>query len=320
MIHHSYKLMVGDHHETCHTSIMMPFAAKLLRQLTAMFVLCFWTVSLTACHDADETLIISHFHQNNPLCDGQKRLRVLAIGNSYSKDGVAQLQGVLNAAGLDTTTYTVYVAAHDAATLKHWWEMATTDSIVALNHYAGYHIPDTVGTLGSMLSYPWDVIVLQQYSGQAINYSTYNPSLNQLINFIVDNSTNPQLSLAWQLIWSYADVFSDTQPTGLERWRLICAATKQMMTYDGIDIIIPSGTAIQLARATSLNTDLQLTRDGTHLDVYAGRYIAACTWAQALFAPVYGFDIGDLSTTSWRYDAQLCRQCAIKAVLMPFNK
>lgn len=43
--------------------------------------------------------------------------------------------------------------------------------------------------------------------------------------------------------------------------------------------IIPTGTAIQNGRV-AIGDDL--TRDGKHLELSIGRYIAACTWFEAL--------------------------------------
>src|SRR5690606_9890166 len=47
----------------------------------------------------------------------------------------------------------------------------------------------------------------------------------------------------------------------------------------GIDIIIPTGTAIQNGRATALGD--KFCRDGMHLNAW-GKYTAACTWVEKL--------------------------------------
>ena len=47
-----------------------------------------------------------------------------------------------------------------------------------------------------------------------------------------------------------------------------------------IKILIPSGTAVQNARTSILGDDL--TRDGYHLSRPVGRYVASCTWLQAV--------------------------------------
>jgi hypothetical protein len=48
----------------------------------------------------------------------------------------------------------------------------------------------------------------------------------------------------------------------------------------GIDIIIPSGTAIQNGRTSSIGD--RFCRDGFHLNRKTGRFTAACTWYEKL--------------------------------------
>ena len=71
-------------------------------------------------------------------------------------------------------------------------------------------------------------------------------------------------------------------------YNAIVDATKKMVTETGIDIVIPSATAIENTRATEVNNPpLDLTRDGFHIDLGAGRYVLACTWFQSLIAPCF---------------------------------
>lgn len=104
-----------------------------------------------------------------------------------------------------------------------------------------------------------------------------------------------------------------------------------MAKYDGINVIIPVGTAIQNARNTSLNSVSQLTRDGWHLNTGVGRYLAACTVVSSLFTPVYDIAIQDdlslIPTPEHDYPLEpvtvenlpLCHQCVINAVAQPFQ-
>ncbi len=48
-----------------------------------------------------------------------------------------------------------------------------------------------------------------------------------------------------------------------------------------IDIIIPSGTAIQNGRTSCIGD--HFNRDGYHLETTYGRYTAACTWFEKIF-------------------------------------
>jgi hypothetical protein len=73
-------------------------------------------------------------------------------------------------------------------------------------------------------------------------------------------------------------------------YRAIVNAVRTMIVQTGLDLIIPSATAIQNLRATHLNNPpMDLTRDElSHIDYGVGRYTLACTWFQTLVAPVFG--------------------------------
>lgn len=274
--------------------------------------------------------------QNNPLPYGNGLLRVLAIGNSYTIDGTEHISKILNATGISDTTYCIYAALQSGASLTDWYNHAINQDHIELERRAGkYAMPHTRGTFEQLIAQDWDVIVMQQASWLALYYNTYNPSLRSLTNYVMQHCTNPNVALAWQMIWAYKSSY-DKSPRGDERWAYNIAATQEMMLRDGIDIIIPSGTAIQNARTTELQTEGELTRDGTHLDIGVGRWIAAYTWVQTLFSPVYGitiegnqatYDVPDSINSQFQYwsssvtdsNKSLCQQCAINAVLHPFE-
>src|SRR5690606_11638220 len=83
-----------------------------------------------------------------------------------------------------------------------------------------------------------------------------------------------------------------------------------------IDLLVPCGTAIQNARTSFIGDNL--TRDGYHLDLYIGRFVAACTWFEALFgqqAPVAHYRPDSVSVAQ----AEVARQAAHAAVQRPFS-
>ena len=68
------------------------------------------------------------------------------------------------------------------------------------------------------------------------------------------------------------------------------AAQKQ-----NISIVIPTGTAIQNGRSSSLGDTF--CRDGYHLDLKYGRYTAACVWFETFFgeSPIGITSVTDMS-------------------------
>lgn len=192
------------------------------------------------------------------------------------------------------------------------------------------------GSLKELLTQNWDIITLQQVSTQSTDFNTFNPWLSKLLTYIEKDCLNPKVTLAWQMAWSYWTGYG-TMPHGEMRYKMICEAVKEQIKENGIDIIIPIGTALENARSTSLQTPHALTRDGTHLCFGAGRYIAACTWYESLIAPVFGETILYNTAThvvtqkekdSSKYEtvdvnktnSLLCQLCAIYAIKQPFKR
>lgn len=314
------------------------------------FRICFFLFVLVnfACQDEDvliidtlenrlaSTDVTSHtdsrYFINAPLPVGKGSLRVLCIGNSYTLDALGQVASILQATDLEPSSFSVYSLTYSASTLKHWCDVVDDNKQLNLICHAGSQMPVETGTLKELLAQDWDVITLQQFSGYAFNYKTFNPWLRRLIDLIHQYCPNPNVTLAWQTAWSYCGGFSGSM-SSYERWLLIALAVQQMVMSDGIDVLIPEGTAIQNARNTSLNTEAELTRDGTHLDLGIGRYVAACTWLQSIFAPVFGISIlgnkalpevitqseGDFDSHPVTEDNRdLAQRCAVAAVVAPF--
>jgi hypothetical protein len=276
----------------------------------------------------------SRYFQNKPLPVGKKNARVLCIGNSYTNDAVKYVTNIMDAADISDTCYTICVAAKSSASLQLWWERLDTRDTIDVYRIGRKNMPLARVTLKDLLAQPWDIITLQQYSGYAVNYGSFNPWLRNLIDSIRTDCPNPDVTLAWQTAPSYSEDFGPRMDS-YERWVYISLTVQKMVMKDGIDVLIPIGTAIQNARNTTLNTASELTRDGTHLDLGVGCYIASCTWVQALMGPVFGISVSGneaippmpASTADALYPSQpvtasnreLCQRCATAAVESPFS-
>lgn len=285
-----------------------------------------------ACADGNEIDMSNTkvYFQDHPLPVGQGYLRILALGNSFTNDAFWLVGDILEDLGVDPNTYSIYIASHTAATLEYWCNVYKSDEMVDLCFCGGKRMDVEHGSLRQLLEQPWDVVVLTQYSGQAMDYGTFNPWIRYLIDLIQQHCPNPNVTLAWQMAWSHGK----THSASYFNWMLISSAVQHMVWNDGINVVIPVGTAIQNARSTQLNSESQLTCDGWHLNEGVGRYIAACTVVQSLFAPVYDISVwNDHSclniplVTEQLYPPEpvtdenrlLCQQCAIKAVEQPFS-
>ena len=119
-----------------------------------------------------------------------------------------------------------------------------------------------------------------------LNDPTYFPDLAELMDYVRAHATNPHVQYALQQTWAYAK--NSTHP-GFFRYGKDQQAMYDdvVFSYDQvakrlhITLVIPTGTAIQNARSSSLGDTL--CRDGYHLNLKYGRYTAACAWFETFF-------------------------------------
>ena len=131
----------------------------------------------------------------------------------------------------------------------------------------------------------WDYISLQQVSQNSGLYDTFFPYLPQLTEYVKQYATNPDMQLLFHMTWAYANEashsgFANYERDQLQMYHQIVETAQRVTAELGIPIIIPSGTAIQNARTSSLGDTL--CRDGFHLELTYGRYTAACTWYEMI--------------------------------------
>ena len=265
-------------------------------------------------------------------------LRVLCIGNSFSLDGSTLLPQLLVDAGVSTRKFQIYAAVYAGASLEYWDNMRATDAPLPYIYNMGgslFRLENKQWTLRTLLqNQPWDVVVIQQASPKSNLHNSYQPYMSRLNEYIHQECLNKQVRVAWQLTWSYPET-ATSGPIDEEGWRDIAMIANQKCHDVGISTIIPSGTAIQNARTTSLGQDSNaLTRDGLHLTLGVGRYIAAMSWYESICRPIFGKSIigtpvskaikdcdrekeGFQEVTDENYST--CQQCVQEAIADPLH-
>ena len=219
-------------------------------------------------------------------------LRVLCIGNSFVIDANLILPQVVVEAGVSRDNFVLYATIYAGASLEYWDNMYTTNTPLPYLQYMGgklLRLEDKEWTLRTLLqSQPWDVVVIQQASALSTNLKSFQPYMSRMIEYIRQDCPNKHVRIGWQLTWSYPQT-ATSGPVYEEGWRKIAMIANQKCHDAGIDFIIPSGTAIQNARTTELGENSNgITRDGLHLSFGVGVYIAAMTWYESIFRPIYG--------------------------------
>ena len=240
--------------------------------------------------------------KNHPYPYGKEVLKILAIGNSFTEYPLDYLGSMLSSSGCDTTKVCIYAMTAPGQDLEYWlnaYEAGTHDANTVANKRVGSASVASGGgattqpnsaTVASVLANDWDIVVFQQLSSKAATYSTYNPYLKKLVQAVRRHCPNKRVAIAWQMVWTRT-----TNPaTSITN---IVNATQQMCAYNGIDIIIPSGMALENAKGNStLNSNGgSLLADGVHPARGVGKYVVSAAWWEALLAP--HFDVSILGNT-----------------------
>lgn len=248
---------------------------------------------------------------------GAKTIRVLAIGNSFSQDAVEQnLYELAKAQGDSLVIGNAYIAG--CSIERHYTNLKKDTAAYDYRKVVGgVKAKRFKATLKSIIrDEHWDLITFQQaspLSGQADTF-VFLLSLKRLVQTY---ASNLNVQFAWHMTWAYADDFDGKNFAAYDynqrtMYSDIVSAMLTVLPSVGIQRIIPSGIAIQLARYRFGDV---LTRDGYHLSYTLGRYTAACTWCEFLTGR-------NVDGNPWHPDtltdeeALSCQQCAHEAIFM----
>lgn len=216
-----------------------------------------------------------------------RTIKILAIGNSFSEDAIEQyLYELADADGIETIIGNLFIGG---CSLERHMQCVNGN------------LPDyryrKIGVDGVTKETPkcdiaraiadeeWDYVSVQQASHFSGDYTTYQPYLSQLVAYVKAH-TKKDVKIVFHQTWAYAQ---NSDHGGFKRYGnsqkqmydAINGALKQVIKDIHPDVIVPSGTAIQNARTSSIGDNMN--RDGYHLNLLYGRYTAACTWFQAIF-------------------------------------
>ncbi|HMR83471.1 MAG TPA: DUF4886 domain-containing protein, partial [Niabella sp.] len=151
--------------------------------------------------------------------------------------------------------------------------------------------------------------------------NTYQNSLPELFKYVKDRVFYSKTKYVLHQTWAYAQNSTHEGFTNYGRnqntmYNAIVDAVDKASKLVPIDLIVPSGTAIQNGR-TSFWGD-NFCRDGYHLNLNIGRYLAACTWYEAIFKKSAIGNTYDPNNFSFsQHERALAQDAAHKAILNP---
>ena len=141
----------------------------------------------------------------------------------------------------------------------------------------------------------WDLIVLHQRSEYAHLYDQWAGDgdaghLDDLLAII--RKEQPEAGIGFHIIHSYADWLTGIAGNGsLTRWRQIAEAVRRLAEERDISVVIPCGTAVESLREQPPGNSADYVSDGSHLASGLGKYTAACTYFEAVIAPLFGVTV-----------------------------
>ena len=257
--------------------------------------------------------------QRNPDANRDGVLRILAIGNSFSDDTMEYIGQIADSLGVECILANMYIPA--CTIDMHWTNVR--DWLPAYEYRAfinGAWVTTADTRIYDVVKKEnWDYISFQQASGSSGLADTY-ANLNSLVD-MVRGFANANAKFVWNMTWAYQSdsthndfVNYDNDQTKMYN-AILETVQSVIVPNDRFDVISPTGTAVQNARATSLGDTL--TRDGYHLNYAYGRYLAGLTFFHALT----GMDITNVSFAPVGVNARIksiCIQAAKDAVANPF--
>ena len=249
-----------------------------------------------------------------------KSIKILAIGNSFSIDGMEYLWDILHDAGYEEIVLgNLYIGG--CSVDKHWKNIQSdAGSYVYLkNTYGSWVKTPDIALSFAINDYDWDIVTLQQSSGSSGRASTYT-NIDNVFGYIKEQQ--PDANIFWHMTWAYqqdtpSTAFANYDSDQLTMYNAIVSAVQERVVSNKyVSGIIPSGTAIQNMRTTYVGDTM--TRDGNHLSHSHGRYTAAMTW----FAALTGGDVEAITWVPTKYpelanDLPVIRQSVKDAIKTP---
>ncbi len=215
-------------------------------------------------------------------------LKILCIGNSFSEDSSTYVAEMATSLGFsEVTVANLYIGGCPIA--KHYDNIKNDLPAYRYgwNHGSGWtRIPD-FKIRDAIEKESWDWICIQHGSSHG-GFYTEDESYRDLADLVsrVKAIAGEQTKIAYNMTWVGEPSCNRVEMVRFHRDQVryfgaICEITQRLVVpVCGIDLVCPTGMAIQNARSTALSS--RLHRDGFHLSPDVGRYLAGVTFLCAL--------------------------------------
>ena len=226
--------------------------------------------------------------------DYSKSIRILAIGNSFSEDAMTYLGEIANDYGMEDFVI-AYLYIGGASLETHWTTVSngTSSYRYEKNVENEWENKGNKSLLIGLLDEEWDIVTFQQASGYSGMTETFQPYLDDLMDYVNTNKLT-DTTFMWHQTWAYAQssthsAFPNYDKDQTTMYEAIASASQNFIAKDSrFRQVIPAGTALQNVRSSSIGDNV--TRDGYHLNSY-GRFVAGLMW----FKSITGYSIDQIT-------------------------
>lgn len=206
-------------------------------------------------------------------------MEVLSIGNSFSQDAQRYLHQIARADGKELRACNLMIG--NCSLSIHYRNMLSEEKAYGLE-INGDETGFFISLNEALLSRDWDVVTIQQVSSKSPYYDTYQPYLNELIDYI--KMCVPKAKIAVHQIWAYPqDSTMLTELLGYKDQKDMFIDVKEAYQKAadeiGADMIIPSGEVFQKLLAGGIE---KIHRDACHASYGLGRYALGLLWYKML--------------------------------------
>ena len=205
-------------------------------------------------------------------------MKVLSIGNSFSQDAQRYLHEIAKNDGVDLFSVNLYIGG--CSLEIHYNNIVENNANYSLE-INGKTTNTYTSIKDALLSEKWDYITLQQASPKSGDYSSYNPYIKDIYNYV--KKLCPYAKILIHQTWAYEDksqkLFTTPYKSADEMYNAIKNAYGKCFSDLDFDGLIPSGKA--MINAIKLGIE-KIHRDSFHASLGAGRYLLGLVWYKYL--------------------------------------
>lgn len=204
-------------------------------------------------------------------------MKILCIGNSFSEDATTYLSSAAKSQKIDVYAENLYIGG--CSLEQHYNNMIKDEKSYELE-INGENTHKKVSINEKLEMENWDIITVQQASHFSAYYTSYQPYLSELVNFI--RSKQPGAKIWIHQTWAYEEDSQRLADNGFatraEMFKNIKVNYQLASEQCNADGLIPSGQVLENMAAKGIKCH----RDTFHASLGAGRYALALTWIKAL--------------------------------------